>query len=146
MVGMDFAHAHQSLMATRMSTDDTLPIIEKMDFDLTSAGYALCIVNTGGNHADLNEDYASVPAEMKAVAAKLGVPVLRDTCKCALDQLLSENGAALYTVDQIDLNYSDVVPFAKQLLLGQSNSLVLAAKMVSLLKNSGMIWSLVLKP
>ena len=75
--------------------DPTSPVIEKMDFDLTSAGYALCIVNTGGNHADLNEDYASVPAEMKAVAAKLGVPVLRDTCKCALDQLLSENGAAV---------------------------------------------------
>ena len=47
--------------------DPTAPVIEKMDFDLTAAGYSLCIVNTGGNHADLNEDYASVPAEMKAV-------------------------------------------------------------------------------
>ncbi len=54
------------------------PVIEKMDFDLTSHGYSLCIVSTGGNHADLNEDYASVPGEMKAVAAHFGKPVLRE--------------------------------------------------------------------
>ena len=54
------------------------PIIEKMDCDLTAAGYNLCIVNTGGNHADLTDDYASVPKEMKAVAAALGKTVLRE--------------------------------------------------------------------
>lgn len=59
--------------------DPTAPVIEKLDFDLTSEGYSLCIVNTGGNHADLNEDYASVPAEMKSVAALLGKKVLRGT-------------------------------------------------------------------
>lgn len=57
--------------------DPQKPIIEKLDFDLAKAGYCLCIINTGGNHADLNEDYASVPAEMKAVAAELGHKVLR---------------------------------------------------------------------
>jgi len=51
--------------------------IESIGFDLTEAGYSLCIVNTGGNHADLNEDYASVPAEMKSVAKLLGRSVLR---------------------------------------------------------------------
>ncbi len=51
--------------------------IEKLDFDLSEAGYSLCITNTGGNHADLNEDYASVPAEMKAIAAEFDRPVLR---------------------------------------------------------------------
>ncbi len=71
------------------------PVIEKMNFDLTAAGYRLCIVNTGGNHADLNEDYASVPAEMKKVAAALGVSVLRETSKEALDALLREKGAAV---------------------------------------------------
>lgn len=58
--------------------------IEKLDFDLSSAGYSLCITNTGGNHADLNEDYASVPAEMKAVAAEFGRPVLRGLTKAEL--------------------------------------------------------------
>ncbi|MCQ2455770.1 MAG: galactokinase [Clostridia bacterium] len=57
--------------------DPKNPVIESLDFDLTKAGYSLCIVNTGGNHADLNEDYASVPAEMKSVAAVLGREVLR---------------------------------------------------------------------
>jgi len=72
--------------------DPTAPVIEKMDFDLTAAGYRLCIVNTGGNHANLNDDYASVPAEMKSVAAALGVKVLRETSREALDALLEEKG------------------------------------------------------
>lgn len=58
--------------------DPSAPIIEKIDFDLSEAGYNLCIVNTGGNHADLGEDYASVPSEMKAVAKAFGKSVLRD--------------------------------------------------------------------
>lgn len=53
------------------------PVIEALDFDLTARGYSLCVVNTGGNHADLNEDYASVPREMKDVAAHLGGEVMR---------------------------------------------------------------------
>ena len=58
--------------------DTAKPVVEKLDFDLTGAGYRLCIVNTGGNHADLTPDYAAVPAEMKAVAAALGRTVLRE--------------------------------------------------------------------
>ncbi len=57
--------------------DPQNPIIEKLEFDLAKQGYCLCIVNTGGNHADLNDDYASVPAEMKSVAALYGREVLR---------------------------------------------------------------------
>ena len=57
--------------------DPTSPIINKLDFDLSAHGYNLCIVNTGGNHADLTDDYASVPAEMKSVAAYFGKKVLR---------------------------------------------------------------------
>ncbi|MDD4774001.1 MAG: galactokinase family protein [Eubacteriales bacterium] len=53
------------------------PVIEKMDFDLSQAGYSLCIINTGGSHADLNEDYASIPAEMKAIASYFGRETLR---------------------------------------------------------------------
>ena len=54
------------------------PLINKIDFDLSGAGYSLCIINTGGNHADLNEDYASVPAEMKSVAKYYGKTVLAE--------------------------------------------------------------------
>ena len=54
------------------------PVINKLDVDISGAGYNLCITNTGGNHADLTDDYASVPAEMKSIAAYFGKPVLRD--------------------------------------------------------------------
>jgi galactokinase len=64
--------------------DPTSPIIDKVDFDLSANGYNLCIVNTGGNHADLTDDYASVPAEMKAVAAHFGKKVLREVSTCEL--------------------------------------------------------------
>jgi len=58
--------------------DTKNPVIEQIGVDLSAAGYNLCIVNTGGNHADLTDDYASVPAEMKAVAAHFGKRVLRE--------------------------------------------------------------------
>ena len=64
--------------------DPSAPVIEALPFDMTAAGYHLCIVNTGGNHADLTDDYAAVPAEMKAVAAHLGQPVLRKTDRQAV--------------------------------------------------------------
>ena len=49
--------------------DKGAPVVEKIDFSMDRAGYKLCIVNTGGNHADLNDDYASVPTEMLSAAA-----------------------------------------------------------------------------
>ncbi len=61
--------------------DNKNPVITPIDFDLTGAGYRLCIVNTGGNHADLTDDYASVPSEMKGVASALGCRVLRELCE-----------------------------------------------------------------
>ncbi len=60
------------------------PVIEQIDFDLSARGFSLCIVDTGGNHADLTPDYAAIPAEMRAVAAALGGDVLRESSKEAL--------------------------------------------------------------
>ncbi len=57
--------------------DEKNPKIDPIAFSLLDAGYSLCILNTGGNHANLNEDYASVPLEMKAVASYFGKEVLR---------------------------------------------------------------------
>ena len=54
------------------------PKIEAPDFDLTAHGYSLCIINTGGNHTDLTDDYAAIPGEMKAVAGYFGRDVLGD--------------------------------------------------------------------
>lgn len=63
---------------------------EKIDLDLNSQGYALCIVNTGGNHADLTEDYAAVPAEMKKIASLLGKKVLRECDEDAFNARIGE--------------------------------------------------------
>lgn len=58
--------------------DPAKPIVKKVDFDFAKTGYLLVITDTGGNHADLNDEYASLPADMKGVAAKLGKKVLRE--------------------------------------------------------------------
>ncbi len=58
--------------------DKDNPRFSSPDFDLTAKGYSLCIVNTGGNHTDLTDDYAAVPYEMKAVASYFGREVLGD--------------------------------------------------------------------
>ena len=71
------ACAHGGIVAIDFA-DPLAPVIRGIPFDITGAGYALCIVNTGGNHADLTDDYASIPAEMKAVAAYFGKKVLRE--------------------------------------------------------------------
>jgi galactokinase len=48
------------------------PQVEKIDFDFAAAGYRLLVVDTRGSHADLTEDYASIPREMQSVAACFG--------------------------------------------------------------------------
>lgn len=54
------------------------PVIKKVDFDFASCGHALCVVDTGGNHANLTDEYAAIPAEMKKVANFFGKEFLRD--------------------------------------------------------------------
>ena len=58
--------------------DPAVPVINKVDFDFAACNHALCIVDTGGNHADLTDEYAAVRGEMEAVASKFGKAVLRD--------------------------------------------------------------------
>lgn len=54
------------------------PKIEKIDCDLAALGYGICIVNCGGNHADLTPEYAAVTKEMGEVAQVFGKTVLRE--------------------------------------------------------------------
>ena len=54
------------------------PVIESLPIDLAAQGYALCILDSGADHADLTEEYAAIPDEMKAVASALGGQVLSD--------------------------------------------------------------------
>lgn len=58
--------------------DPQNPVTEKIDLDIHSYGYTLCVVDTGGNHADLTNDYADITVECKQVSNALGVEFLRD--------------------------------------------------------------------
>lgn len=54
------------------------PVVTSVAVDFTKAGLALCIVDSGADHADLTDEYAAVPTECAAVAAVCGAQVLRD--------------------------------------------------------------------
>ena len=56
--------------------DKENPVIEPVHFDFASCGHALCIIDSGADHADLTDEYAAVPGEIKAVAAFFGNDVL----------------------------------------------------------------------
>ena len=53
------------------------PAVDKVDFDFSKTDYVLCITDTKGSHADLTNEYAAVPLEMKKIASLLGYDVLR---------------------------------------------------------------------
>lgn len=64
------------------------PIITKVNYDFIEKGYALCIVDTGGDHANLTDEYAEIPNEMKAVAKVLGGDVLSDSSyECLIENI-----------------------------------------------------------
>ena len=58
--------------------DKDHPVIESVDFDFATCGHALCIIDTGADHADLTDEYAAVPGEIKAIAAYMGKEVLTE--------------------------------------------------------------------
>ncbi len=61
--------------------DPQAPVVEKIDFDFASAEHALCIIDTGADHADLTDEYAAVPGELKALCNILGEGELRSIPK-----------------------------------------------------------------
>ena len=58
--------------------DPADPITESIDLDIKSFGYTLCVVDTGGNHANLTGDYADITLECRQISNALGVDFLRD--------------------------------------------------------------------
>lgn len=61
--------------------DVNKPKVERVECDLESYGFSLCVTDTKGSHADLTSDYAAIPEEMKSVARCLGKEVLGNTTK-----------------------------------------------------------------
>lgn len=77
MIAIDFA-------------DTQSPVIRQVKFDFDALGCALCIVDTGGNHADLTHEYAGIPNEMRSVASLFGQETLRGISMDALIQRAGE--------------------------------------------------------
>ena len=69
--------------------DPSKPIVKEVDFDFVSTGFSLVITDVGGGHDDpaSQAEYASLPTEMKAVAAELGAEVLREV---TLEQIVDK--------------------------------------------------------
>ena len=54
------------------------PVIRPVDFDFSACGHALCIIDTRASHADLTDEYAAIPGELKKICAHFGKNVLRE--------------------------------------------------------------------
>jgi len=65
MVSIDFANKEK-------------PVVNPINFDFSKANHALCIIDTGADHANLTDEYASIPNEMKEVANYFGEDYLND--------------------------------------------------------------------
>ena len=57
------------------------PVIKKVDVNFEDFDHSLCIIDTKGSHADLTDEYAAIPEEMKKVAAYFGKEVLHQIDK-----------------------------------------------------------------
>ena len=66
------------------------PEYHAVNVDFGKAGYALCIVDTGADHADLTDDYAAIPKEMKQVAGYFGRDVLSQVEESAFYQAIPD--------------------------------------------------------
>ena len=52
--------------------------VTAIQYDFEKAGYYAAVISCGGDHGNLTDEYASIPAEMKSVAKACGKEVLRD--------------------------------------------------------------------
>ena len=58
--------------------DPGAPVITPVEFDFAGCGYALCIIDSGADHAELTEEYAAITNELKAVCRVFGKEHLRE--------------------------------------------------------------------
>ena len=83
--------------------DKDNPVIKPVDFDFASCGHALCIIDTRASHADLTDEYAAIPNEIKSVAAYFGREVLTQIEE-------ADFYAAIPAVDSLSTPFSSTSP------------------------------------
>ena len=70
--------------------DPENPKVQKIDVDLATFGYGLCIIDTGADHADLTDEYAAIPGELAELCQCFGKKYLREIPKAEFIQKISE--------------------------------------------------------
>ena len=70
--------------------DPENPKVQKIDVDLTTFGYGLCIIDTGADHADLTDEYAAIPGELAELCQCFDKKYLREIPKVEFVQKISE--------------------------------------------------------
>ena len=75
---MDQAASSLGGVITIDFANELSPQVERLELDLTALGYALCIVDSGADHADLTDEYAAIPGELGLVSAHFGKKHLRE--------------------------------------------------------------------
>jgi len=63
--------------------DKEHPVVRPVAFDFSQTGYALCIVDSQADHADLTEEYAAITQELKAICAYFDKEVLTEVSEDA---------------------------------------------------------------
>lgn len=58
--------------------DPSNPVVSKLSFDFAKYGHSVCVIDSGASHAHLDEEYASITKELKAVCRVFGKEFLRD--------------------------------------------------------------------
>lgn len=66
------------------------PVVERIDFDFAAAGHALCIIDSGADHADLTDEHAAIPGELKDVCKFFSKEILRDITEAGFFAALPE--------------------------------------------------------
>lgn len=64
------------------------PSVKQVDFDFSACGHALCILDTGADHANLTPEYGAIPAEMGAIAHYFGKNVLSEVSEADVNAAL----------------------------------------------------------
>lgn len=70
------------------------PVIRPVDFDFSAWGHALCIIDSQASHADLTDEYAAIPGELKQISTYFGKEVLTELDEDAFYQALPQLRAA----------------------------------------------------
>ncbi len=68
--------------------DKDSALVKPVLFDFDESGYSVIVVKSGGDHAELTDQYASIPAEMMNAASVFGKEVLRGV---GINDLIAES-------------------------------------------------------